>query len=372
MHKITFYPLGNADSCLIDLANGSKLLFDYAHTKDSEDDDDKRIDLKSEILNNLEDADKDYFDVVAFTHADNDHLRGFSDIFYLQHAEKYQDDDRIKIDDLWVPAALIIEKNLEGEAKILRAEARHRLKEGKNIRVFSRPERLEDWLKEQGLKLKDREKLITNAGQMVPGYKKSNAGIEFFVHSPFSITEDEEIIDRNESSMVLQATFRSGELDTRLILSADTVYETWIDIVNITKAKKRESRLEWDIMKIPHHCSYLSLSDDKGKEITVPVKEVKWLFEQGKNAGILVSSSNPIPSNDDNDQPPHRQAANYYKKVSKKIEGNFIVTMEHPKQSDPEPLIITIDDFGATLKKSITSATAIVTSKKSPRFGYSN
>jgi len=29
MHRLTFYPLGNADCCLIDLANGQKILFDY-------------------------------------------------------------------------------------------------------------------------------------------------------------------------------------------------------------------------------------------------------------------------------------------------------------------------------------------------------
>ena len=30
MPKLTFYPLGNADTCLIDLADGRKVLFDYA------------------------------------------------------------------------------------------------------------------------------------------------------------------------------------------------------------------------------------------------------------------------------------------------------------------------------------------------------
>ena len=33
MHRLTFYPLGNADCCLIDLANGQKILFDYAGRK---------------------------------------------------------------------------------------------------------------------------------------------------------------------------------------------------------------------------------------------------------------------------------------------------------------------------------------------------
>ena len=66
---------------------------------------------------------------------------------------------------------------------------------------------LEDWLKKQGLELKDRKDLITNAGQTVPGYDKSSEGVEFFVHTPFSDSIDDEEIDRNKASLVVQVTF---------------------------------------------------------------------------------------------------------------------------------------------------------------------
>ena len=36
MHKLTFYPLGNADCCKVDIANGKKLLFNFANVRDSE------------------------------------------------------------------------------------------------------------------------------------------------------------------------------------------------------------------------------------------------------------------------------------------------------------------------------------------------
>jgi hypothetical protein len=54
--------------------------------------------------------------------------------FYLEHASKYQDADRIKIRELWVPAAAIIEDGCKDEDRIIRAEARHRLRSGKGIR----------------------------------------------------------------------------------------------------------------------------------------------------------------------------------------------------------------------------------------------
>jgi len=44
MHKITIFPLGNADTSLIELANGKRIFIDYADMKDSKDDGDKRID----------------------------------------------------------------------------------------------------------------------------------------------------------------------------------------------------------------------------------------------------------------------------------------------------------------------------------------
>ena len=58
LHKLTFYPLGNADCCLIDLENGQKILFDYANVRDSDDDDDLRIDLPEKLREDLEEAEK--------------------------------------------------------------------------------------------------------------------------------------------------------------------------------------------------------------------------------------------------------------------------------------------------------------------------
>lgn len=369
MHKITFYPLGNADCCKIDISNGKKLLFDYAHTRSSEDEDDPRIDLAKTLREDLKEAERDYFDVVAFTHADDDHIRGSSDFFYLEHAEKYQGDDRIKIKELWVPAAMIMEEGAEDEARILRAEARYRLKQGKGIRVFSRPERLKEWLEKEGLTIEKRKDLITDAGQLIPGFNKSSEGVELFVHSPFAAHVDDKLEDRNESALILHATFKVEDRETKFMFIGDSTHEILTDIVKITKSHKREDRLKWDIYDIPHHCSYSALSSEKGKDKTDPVEEVKWLLKQGSKGGILVSCSDPIPDNDKNTQPPHRQAANYYKEVAGNIEGDFKVTMEHPKVSSPEPLIIQIDKNGATLKKSIIGGSAAVISRSAPRAG---
>ncbi len=104
---LTFHPLGNADCTRMDLADGRKVLIDYADMKNRADNYDTRIDLPEALRKDLRAASRNYFDVVLFTHLDADHTKGSSDFFWFDHATKYQGSDRIKIRDLWVPAAAI-------------------------------------------------------------------------------------------------------------------------------------------------------------------------------------------------------------------------------------------------------------------------
>lgn len=370
MHTITFFPLGNADSYRVDLENGRKLLIDYANVANPDDDHDLRVDLPSLLKADLKACKRDRFDVVAFTHADNDHVARADEFFYFDHADKYQGEGRIRIEELWVPASMVLESGLEDSARVIRQEARHRLKKGKGIRVFSRPDRLKEWLEGEGIKLDDRRHLIIDAGQIIPGFSMEDDGVEFFVHSPFARRVDDKLEDRNENSLVFQATFTTEGQTTRMLMTADTVADVWTDIVNITRYHQRDDRLAWEILKLPHHCSYLSLSNEKGKEKTNPVPEVRWLIEeQGAKHGIIVSPSKPIPSDDSDDQPPHRQAANYYKGVMDDKEGDFVVTMEHPSRKSPAPLVIEISKTGATLKKSLNVGGAAAVSRQAPRAG---
>jgi len=170
MHKLTIFNLGNADSSRLDLANGQKLLFDYAATHDPNAKDDRRCDLPQLLRDDL--GSRKNYDVVGFTHLDDDHICGATEFFRLEHDAKYRGADRITIDDLWVPAAAIIERSadLKPSAQIIQKEAQYRLKQGYGIRVFSRPARLESWLKQNGLTLASRAHLITDAGQLVPGF----------------------------------------------------------------------------------------------------------------------------------------------------------------------------------------------------------
>lgn len=375
--KLTFFPLGNADTCLIDLTNGKKLLFDYSDERNPDDANDKRIDLPKALRDDLKAVKRDYYDLLAITHLDDDHTCKADEFFYLDHAEKYQKGDRVKIRELWVPANVITESRngLAPGAKAIQAEARHRLEKGYGIQVFSRPAKLKKWLEDRGLTLESRAEFITDAGQVAPDFTLSADGAEFFAHSPFAWRQDENtVIDRNGDSLVVQLTLKVDNVMTRVMLGSDVDHTALSAIVQVTKAHKNEERLEADVWKLPHHCSYLTLGPERGEEETEPVDDVAWLFEdQLQRGAIIVSSSWPIPNEgseeDDSSQPPHRQAANYYKRIVCDKDGEFKVTMEHPRESAPRQLIIEVDRWKARVKKSQSIGAAALTPVSAPRAG---
>lgn len=210
MHRVTFFPSGNADTCALALAGGQRLLFDFADKHDPTDPADKRAELSKILKGEMDGAERANFDVVAFTHLDDDHIKGASTFFWLRHSSKYQSADRMKIDDLWVPAAIIVDDECETEdAAVIRAEARHRLRQKEGIRVFSRPQVLEQWLKKEGMILEDVQHLVTDAGQTVPGWTMSEQGAEFFIHSPFATRTDRRGC-RSEQGCAVPSGYASG------------------------------------------------------------------------------------------------------------------------------------------------------------------
>jgi glyoxylase-like metal-dependent hydrolase (beta-lactamase superfamily II) len=98
--RVTFFPIGNADCCRIDLVGGRKVLIDFADKRDPKDPYDKRIDLAAEVRRDLDDANRDHLDVVCFTHLDTDHVKGSREFFWFEHAACYQVPGRIKIREL--------------------------------------------------------------------------------------------------------------------------------------------------------------------------------------------------------------------------------------------------------------------------------
>lgn len=377
-HQIIFYPVGNGDTSQVVLSKGRRVLFDFCHRNKADTAETPEINLKKRLKDELDTAGRDYFDVVAFTHADADHIQGSTEFFELQHAAKYQGSGRIKIKQLWVPAAMAIESasndQQSEEFVILRREIRHRLLEGKDILIFSQPPGLMDWLvpklKERGESSNARDHLFVDAGKLVPGFSLVADGAEFFCHSPFVKHCEEGDIIRNTAALVFNVRLLAGTSTFDYLEIGDACWEDLEDIVRITKWHKNDDRLSWDLINIPHHCSYLSLSDRKGEKETDPKPLVLELLLAGKLDSYIVSCSKPVvdvKESYDQIQPPHIQARKAYERYLKEVKGRkFLVTMEEPNATKPEPLVFDVTAAGvAWTKMALIGAPAIVASRPS-------
>ena len=210
------------------------------------------------------------------------------------------------------------------EFVIWRTEARHRLKNGSGIRVFSKPDKLKAWLEGEGLTIEDRKHLITDAGQIVPGFTRGADGVEFFCHSPFIRHVDDHDEIRNGAALIFNVRFQVEGNTFDYLAVGDSEAEVLGEIVSTTKAHRNDDRLAWDLYNIPHHCSYLALNvaGEKGAKEIVPTPLVEELLLSGRENAHLVSSSDPIDdtrSAYEQEQPPHVQAKNCYQSYLQRI-----------------------------------------------------
>jgi hypothetical protein len=241
--------------------------------------------------------------------------------------------------------------------------------------VFSKPDKLKDWLEKNDLSVDSRRHLITDAGQVVPGFTLASDGVEIFCHSPFiKHVDGEEDILRNPASLVFNVRFKAGSNTFDYLFVGDSEWEVLEEIVKTSKYHGNDDRLAWNLFNIPHHCSYLALSDTKGDTETTPKPLVKELLLSGKEGAYIISSSKPILDTKEGReqlQPPHIQAKKCYERHLKEVCGaKFFVTMEEPNGLYPEPLLFNIESNGISRGgKVITSAVSSIISAPAPKAG---
>lgn len=361
---ITFFPEGNAECALLELENGKRMLVDYAnmHTSDA-----RYTDL-TDAFDEIES-----FDVVVFSHAHEDHVKGASDFFHFDHSIKYQNGNRAKIKELWVSAAFFLDVNPCEDARVIRQEARYRLKErnGKGLKIFAAPDSLDSWLDENDLSTDDADHPIIHAGTLLDN-SAHNLGeeISIFVHAPFSEDSDD-VDDRNTPSIVLQLCLMNSLQATKILITGDTHHEVIDKIIDRSEANDNSQYLEWDLYDIPHHCSHTGLADERGDEITEPSYNIKRLLgEYGQPNGFLVASCRAFSDVGEEDtQPPHFQAKSAYRKYSKNEDGtykSFFATSEYRGIANPKPLRFKIDATGV---REDTSLSTTIINSPAPRAG---
>lgn len=340
--SITFYPVGNGDTNLIRLNDGTTIIID-CHVLD-----DAIFDVKNHLVEMLNrKSGVPHADVFILTHPHDDHIHGFSNTFYVgdpgKYSKKDEKEDRIIIDELWFAPRIFNDEDqdITDEAKTFKKEAERRIdiyKSGDESRLLP-GNRLRLIGATDNLDCDGLDDLLTIPGQTlnrINGDTKKD--FRFFVFAPVKKDSDNDDIEANNTSIVLQARFDvDGEPDAvRAFFGGDAESSVWQRIVKVND----DENLTWDLLLAPHHCSW-TFFNEKGDD---PLEESLHLLNQKRGKAYIVASSKPIKDNDDN--PPSYKAKKQYLKIVG--DDRFLCTDENSSEENPEPIHFLLSKKGIT------------------------
>jgi hypothetical protein len=361
---IMYYPVGNGDTSLVRLEDKTTIIIDCNLTKDSRDDDiEHRYNVHKSLLAELErDAGGSPFvDAFINTHPDQDHLRGFGETFHTGDPGDYKSDEeneKIIISELWFSRRIFsnFEDSLSVDAEVFFEEAKRR------IEIYRSGSSKKDLPGNRIHVIGYGESELTSgldAITTVPGnyINKINGSakdhFKFFVHAPFKKDVDSGVVERNNTSVVLQAIFKVSKVERAglALFGGDAKWDIWEKILN----KSDIETLEWDLFLAPHHCSWSFFNEVPYTEGDSASKSSLDIIEKRRSGAIVIVSSKEIKDDDDN--PPHYAASKLYKKLVGK--DKFICTAENPSVERPEPIIFSITSNGPVREETTTSSSII-------------
>ena len=370
--SITYFPVGNGDTSLVRLKDGTSILIDVCISTDDED----KYDVHGHLIGELRSEEGvPHLDAFILTHPDQDHIRGWSTYFYSGDPSKYSKSDkkegRIVADEVWFAPRIFAphEKELCQEASDFRKEVNRRIElfrkgsqasslPGNRFRVAGFTDNPD---------LKGLEASLTVPGNVT---SKINTSIkndfEIFVHAPTKKESDAKWAERNDTSIVLQLRFKVGG-DSKAVLamfSGDAHCGIWSNIIE----KSKTSDLEFDLFLAPHHCSWTFFSEEPSENENPDDGIVDFLSTKKREGAIVICSCKPIKDDDDN--PPHYIAYEKYKEIFGS--ENVLCTMEEPNEENPEPLYFTMSENGPVKddypkKGQVVSSAALSATVTTPR-----
>lgn len=340
---MTFFPVDNGDMTLIQTKKNKYILID-CNIRNAENDD-TIYDCNEYLQDNLPvDSGQVYLDAFFLTHSDNDHCRGIREYFNLCAPEDF-DDEKIRIDELYVPAKLMMDDtHYNDDADAIREEAQRRLDllgeddadaPGNRIKIIGYSKELKDYVD-----------AIIPAGETISDINgNTDYGAEIFVLRPVKKANDDEESDVNDCTASFKITFEINGATYVAIIGGDLKCENWKEVIELN------SDMTFDLLLAPHHCSWHAVSSEDthtGNADTV----IEEFLEKSKENAYVVSSSKAIKR--DGDNPPSYRAKNVYIKHLKK-KDRFKCTAEYPNADAPKPLTFKITGQGFSIRPIATA-----------------
>ena len=376
--SITFFPVGNGDTVLIKLSDGSTVIVDCNVRNDAHDDEvETCYDIHSHLLTELQRDDKKrpFTDGFILTHADQDHIRNFEISFHTGDPDTYETEDdtpeKIIIAEIWFSRRLFsnydeplcedakaFKKEVERRIELYKRKDPKRVLPGNRLRVIGYGESDET---------KELDEITTLPGSsinLINGAAKDDFSL--LVHAPFKRTKDDEDVEkRNNSSIVVQASFTVDGMERAalVLLGGDATWDVWRAVLR----KSDEAGLQWDIFLAPHHCSWSFFNNTPYEDNKEPTESSLKVLAHHREGAIVVASCKPIKDDDCN--PPHYAARQEYVKVVG--EDKFICVGDCSSEDKPEPVLFTMTSAGPVRDSSATasqvrSAAAVVATLRTP------
>ena len=338
--KLSFFPVGNGDMCLIEIAGVGTVLIDLNIRESSNG-------TTCDLVKTLRDkCSKDkhgrpHINVLVQTHPDQDHCRGLTDYFYFGPPEDYDkaplakdDKKRIFVNELWSSPMVFRRKSKKAElcddAKAFQTEAKRRVNLFRlNGKVGNPGDMVTIIGEDEDGKTDGLEEILKREGDVFSEINNvQNNTVSVRVLGPFSKQDDdgEVTLCKNDSSVILQITFNEKH---KLLFGGDARVGIWKNLWN--QYKNDKSVLEYSLLLAPHHCSWRTMSEDSESECDNPKadKDALNALGQANKEAFIVSSSKAIKN--DEDTPPSYRAKKEYEKILEKVGGKFLCVEEETK-----------------------------------------
>ena len=387
--KITFFPVGNGDMTLIELAdpNETKLLIDINIRQAADNQSVDTYNVAKDLRDRLKRDDKGrpYIEVFLLSHPDKDHCSGLSKHFYLGEIGDYPDDEkeenekRIIIKEIWSSPIVFrrASKNhvLCDDAKEFNKEARRRVRVNRlNHFGVQDGDRILILGKDINGKTEDLSPILIQSGKSFSLINGAHTNyLECILIAPSEQQDEptEEMLSKNHSSVILNLKIAESLVERdgcRFLTGGDAEVAIWERLWD--GHKHNPDALKYDLLQTPHHCSWHTLSYDSwstnGEDSKVS-QDAYLALSQIRGSGFIVSSSKSIL--DDNQDPPCIRAKREYESLVKKVGGKFLCTEEYyDRNGQLQPIEFEINQGLALINKQVSASTFIISSQ-APRAG---
>ena len=368
---LSFFPVGNGDMTLLETESGRKILIDLNIRAEAGDPDNDTPDVARALRKRLE---RDgygrlYVDSLLVSHPDQDHCAGLRKHFHLGPPSEWSSRaDKIFIREVWSSPMVFRRASrkhvLCDDAKAFNAEARRRVRRFRDTGGFvGDGDRILILGEDEDGKTDDLGRILIRVDQQFFHINGQNDwSMTARLLGPFPKNDDdEETLSKNNSSTILQFSLMGGDIPDkcRFLTGGDAEVAIWEKLWE--HHWWRPENLTYDILQIPHHCSWHSLSYDSwselGEDAEVCEDALKAL-SQARPGATAVASSDPI-KDDDND-PPCIRAKREYLLIANSVNGSFKCVGEHPSEASPKVLEIEIGSHGHYVRTIAMGSSAIV------------